>query len=289
VVRRFAIALLCIVISLLPSIGQTAESGPRAYGNAPTGLNVLQLVYSHSEAKGHRNINTDAGALYYYRYFSFFGKTALAGGFIPYADAKVSIPNSKLQFNGKGMGDPTAIIGLDFFGAPALDKKEFHHFRQQTIVGGSLQISMPLGRYDATSALNIGSNRWRFKPEIAVSQAFGRFVFDIFGNYYFFTDNKNFHAGLVKEQEGLWGIESHLSYTLMRGAWISADYFRTWGGETVLNGVRRHDRVRDSMIGTTLKIAFSPAWSIQTKYRHVIVSQSSSKTRSLKLKLQYLW
>jgi len=274
---------------MLPQTGESAESGARAYGNAPVGLNVLQLVYVHAKATGTRTINTDAGALYYYHYLNFFGKMALIGGLVPYADASVSIPSAKLHFANRGMGDPTLVLGMDFWGAPALSRSEFRHFRQNTIVGGSLQISMPLGQYDAGSTLNIGSNRWQFRPEFALSQALGDVVFDFFGNYRFFSNNKNFHAGLIKEQEGVWGIENHLSYTVKRGVWVSADYFRTWGGETVISGHRQHNRIRDSMIGATLKFVLSPHLSMQGKYRHVVTAQSGSKTRSFNFKVQYLW
>jgi len=274
---------------LSPIAGQSAESGARAYANAPIGLNVAQLVYSHSEDNVKRNLKSDAGALYYYHYLDVFGKIALVGGYIPYANIRVSFPTSTLHFSRTGMGDPTLVIGMDFFGAPALGRKAFRHYQQNLIIGGSLQVSAPLGQYDAASGLNIGSNRWSFRPELAISQAAGDFVIDVFGNYRSFTDNRDFHSSLIKSQRGKWGIENHLSYTLMRGVWISADYFRTWGGETTVSGINQHNGVRDSTIGVTVNKAFAAGYSIQGKYRHDTVSQSGNKIRSFTLKFQYVW
>jgi len=281
--------LLYAFLCMFPIAAQGAEAGARAYANVPTGLNVLQLIYGHSRENGSHILRSDAGALYYYKYVDFLGKNALVGGFIPYANARVSFPASTLHLRRKGIGDPNVIIGMDFFGAPALSRKEFAHYRQNLIIGGSLQVSVPLGQYAAASALNIGSNRWSFKPELAISKAVGDFVIDLFGNYRSFTDNRDFHSGLIKSQKGKWGIESHLSYTLMRGMWLSADYLHTWGGGTTINGINQHNSVRDSTIGITINKSIASGFSVQGKYRHDTVAQSGNKTRSFTLKLQYVW
>jgi len=278
-----------LFLGLPPTIGNSAESGARAYNNAPTGLNVLQFVYSHSETKGKSDIRTNAGALYYYRYFGLFNKIALIGGFIPYADVHVSVPKAGLQLHSAGMGDPTIIIGMDFLGAPALDRKGFAHYHQDLIIGGSLQIAAPLGRYKSGNSINIGNNRWSFRPELAISKTIGGLVFDLFGNYQFFTDNRDYRSGLIKSQLGKWGIESHLSYILMRGMWASADYFHFWGGETIISGINQHNAARDSTIGLTINKSLASGYSIQGKYRHDTVSQSGNKARRFTIKLQKVW
>ena len=45
--------------------------------------------------------------------------------------------------------------------------KEFAGYRQDLILGASLQVSAPLGQYDADKLVNIGTNRWSIKPELA--------------------------------------------------------------------------------------------------------------------------
>jgi len=42
------------------------------------------------------------------------------------------------------------------------------------VSGGSLVVSMPTGQYDGTKLINIGTNRWAFRPEIGLSQPLGR-------------------------------------------------------------------------------------------------------------------
>ena len=62
------------------------------------------------------------------------------------------------------MGDPRFRVSVNLFGAPALSVKEFASYRQDLIVGVSLQVSAPLGQYDDTKLLNLGSNRWSSDP-----------------------------------------------------------------------------------------------------------------------------
>ncbi len=49
---------------------------------------------------------------------------------------------------------------------------EYPAYQQDVIAGASLQVTAPLGQYDADKLLNVG-NRWSFKPELGVSKAWG--------------------------------------------------------------------------------------------------------------------
>jgi hypothetical protein len=63
-----------------------------------------------------------------------------------------------------GLGDPLLRISVNFFGAPALSMAEYPAYRQDVIVGASLQVTAPLGQYDPDKLLNVGTNRWPFIP-----------------------------------------------------------------------------------------------------------------------------
>ena len=61
--------------------------------------------------------------------------------------------------------DPRLRFSVNLYGAPALSLPEFANYKQDLIIGASLQVSAPLGQYDADKVVNIGTNRWFFKPE----------------------------------------------------------------------------------------------------------------------------
>ena len=55
----------------------------------------------------------------------------------------------------------------------------------------------PWGQYDDTKIVNIGTNRWSFKPEIGISKAIGPWTFEATAAATFFTDNDDFFGGNV--------------------------------------------------------------------------------------------
>ena len=67
-----------------------------------------------------------------------------------------------------GFFDPRLRFSVNFYGAPALTLKEFAGYKQDLILGASLQVSVPLGQYDADRLVNIGTNRW-FSSRSSVS------------------------------------------------------------------------------------------------------------------------
>jgi len=279
-----------LLLTLLPGQTLAAESGARAYNNLPVGLNILQLLYFQSESRSDSlRLRAHAGVVRYYRTFELFGQAALIGGFLPYVRQKLDVPVFGLHKQVTGISDPTLVIGMDFIGAPALTREQFKDYKQGTVVGGSLQITAPLGRYNSSKSLNPGSNRWVFEPELSFSQTVGDWEFELFGNYHFFSSNKSYLGDLTREQNGRWGADAHLSYTIMRGMWLSVDYLRRWGGETRINGVLQGDKVRDSSIGVTAQMAFSNATALQFTYRDDVTTRSKIASRSFLLKAQYLW
>ena len=89
-----------------------------------------------------------------------------------------------------GFQDPVVRVSMNFLGAPALTAEEFARYEQDLIVGASLQVSVPVGQYDATRLVNLGTNRWFVKPEIGVSKAIGRWTFEGKAAATLFTDQR---------------------------------------------------------------------------------------------------
>jgi hypothetical protein len=77
------------------------------------------------------------------------------------------------------LGDPRFRVSVNLLGAPALSMKDFASYQQDLIVGVSLQVSAPLGQYDGSKLLNLGNNRWSFRPELGISKASGPWTFEV--------------------------------------------------------------------------------------------------------------
>jgi hypothetical protein len=78
-------------------------------------------------------------------------------------------------------------------------------------------VSAPLGEHDDTKLLNIGSNRWSFRPELGISKAWGPWTVEIAPSVTFFTDNADFFNGKTFAQAPLYLFEG-TSFAISRTA-----------------------------------------------------------------------
>ena len=91
-----------------------------------------------------------------------------------------------------GMGDPRFRLSVNWVGAPALSPAEFENYKQDLIIGTSLQVSAPVGQYDDTKLLNLGNNRWSIRPELGISKTWDRWTLEVAPSVTFFSDNTRF-------------------------------------------------------------------------------------------------
>ena len=99
-----------------------------------------------------------------------------------------------------GLGDPRVRMTVNFMGAPALPLSGFKDYKQDLIIGASLQVYMPLSQYDPERLVNIGTNRFTFKPELGISKTFGPLFLELSAGVTFYTVNHDFYQGKTRSQ-----------------------------------------------------------------------------------------
>jgi hypothetical protein len=249
----------------LPASAQATD--PRFYLNVPKNLNSLVVLYEHSSG----NVSADESvpvlegakvslrgntfAARYTRSFGFLGRLAKAEVFVPIEHIGGTVTSPSLNFRGSrtGLIDPVFRIGANLLGTPALDLKGFSKFHQETIVGASFTFTAPLGQYDSSKLVNLGSNRWKFKPELGVSRAFGRWIAELYGSATFATDNREYRGSSNLSQLPTLELEGHVvrEFPRYRLA-ITLDSFYFNGGESSVNGVSQNDYQHDLKFGGTV-------------------------------------
>ena len=186
VMRCFSAALaLAIAMSL-----RAQDLEPRAYSNSPIGLNFAIAGYAY--AKGDvltdpslplENVSNDShvGVVGFATTFRAFSQSGKVDVIVPYASlaAKGLVFGLPREREVTGFADPAFRLSLNLIGAPALTAAEFKNYRQNFILGMSLRVTAPLGQYDGDKLVNIGTNRWSFKPEIGFSKAFGKWTVEV--------------------------------------------------------------------------------------------------------------
>jgi len=298
-----AAALLCATRT-----ASAQELNPRAYLISPIGTNVVNLGYSHLDGNpdlsGARPITdadaaVDVGALGLYRALDFFGRSANVAVAIPYAVGEFdgTVADAPKHVQRSGLLDSWVRFSVNLIGGPALEPQEFVKWQQGVLLGVSLKIVAPTGQYDPTALVNLGTNRWAFKPEIGYSQRWGAWILDAYAAVWFFTENPEFFshnqyfAGVRSRSESpVAAFEAHLSYDVRPRLWISLDANFWSGGETSINGVANPATYqRSSRVGVTASIPLSAHNSIKLSYNDGAFVRDGGNYRSISASWQYGW
>jgi hypothetical protein len=228
-----AIAVLCVLLAAAPAL-RAQEIEPRAYSNAPVGVNFLIAGYVYTQGGlafdpasplSEPDLTTSSAVLAYARVLDLWGMSAKFDAILPYTwlTGSALFVGEPVQRDVGGPADPRFRLSVNFFGAPALNLDEFASFEQDLIVGASLQVSVPWGQYDASRLVNIGTNRWFFKPEIGVSKALGPWTLEAQAAVTLYTDNDEFFGGRTRSQDPLYSLQGHAIYSFRSGIWASLD------------------------------------------------------------------
>jgi hypothetical protein len=297
--QRFAflgVALFALVLSH----AHAAELEPRAYANAPVGMNFLIAGYVKSEGglstdpaspiqDAHLNINT--GVLAYARSLDVLGKSGKFDVIMPFSDlsgtAQVSGQPAERQVS--GLNDARFRFSVNFIGAPALSVQEFANYRQDLIVGGSIQVSAPIGQYDPDRLVNIGSNRWFIKPDIGISKAVAAFTLELSAGAIYFTQNHDYYGGRTLEQDPVYTTQAHITYSFGHGFWAALDATYDQGGRTTVNGVQNDDAMENSRFGATLAMPLSRNYSAKLYISTGVSTRTGSDYNLAGMALQYRW
>lgn len=280
------------------AIAQQLE--PRAYANLPVGLNFLLAGYAHSQGDVLLDPSlpvTDASAkvdiliLGYLRSLDLWGKSGSVGLVLPRAwiSARGDLEGQPSSVTRSGMVDPELRLSINFLGAPALSPEKFRGYRQDTIVGTSLVVTAPWGQYDGTKLVNIGTNRWTFRPQIGVSQALGPWILE--GNFgvTLFTPNDDFFGGHTRTQDPLYAAQGHVIYTFNPGLWAAFNATYYAGGRTAVDGVLNADLQQNSRWGATLGKSVDRRNSFKLYFSSGASARTGTDFKTGGLAWQYAW
>jgi len=227
------------------------------------------------------------------RSFSLFGRTAQAFAALPFSWADVS-------GNALGAAETTKRAGLSDMrmrlswlvrGAPAASVVELAKAPRRTILGTSLNVVAPAGEYYPDKLINLGTNRWSFKPELAVSQPIGRrWLLDAYAGVWFYTANDSFYPGtLVKTQAPIGSFQSHLSYNFTRQSWAAFDVTYYVGGRTTVQGAESSDLQSNVRIGGTIALPVGQRHSIKIAVSRGAIVRLGADFTSLSFAWQTAW
>ena len=263
--RRLSVFGWLIVVLAGASVETHAQDlEPRAFANTPVGLNFLIGGYAY--AKG--TVGTDASVpledtevrlnsavLAYVRTLDLWGRSGKFDVILPYAWASgnAKLAGQPRKRDVSGLGDPRFRFSMLLYGGPALSLDEFRDFQPDVIIGTMLEVTPPLGQYDSDKLLNIGTNRWSFKPEIGVSKTLESLTLELTTGVRFYTDNNDFLDGQTLQVSPLYSVQGHLIYSFTTGLWLGLDALYYAGGRPTIDGKKGETRA-NARVGLTLTL-----------------------------------
>jgi hypothetical protein len=269
------LAACALMQVIAPAHAQDIE--PRAYSNAPVGVNFLIAGYAYTRGGlafdsslplTNPNLRTSSAVVSYATVLDLWGKSAKFDVIAPYTwlSGSADYKGEPVERIVDGLSNPAFRLSVNLYGAPALTLKEFADWEQDVIVGVSLRVSPPLGQYDESRLVNIGTNRWSFKPEVGVSKAVGPWTLEIAAAAMFFTDNDEFFGGTTREQEPLYAAQAHVVRSFPSGLWLSAGVAYGAAGETALGGNGLGDDRRNLLYGASVGLPIGGSQSVRLGY-----------------------
>jgi len=297
--RKIIPGLGMLVLCVMHNVhGQSLE--PRLYSNAPVGLNFLIAGYGYSTgaALADPTVNLEDGELdlhvpfvAYARSFGLWGRSAKMDAIVPYGflSGSAQVDGTYRTREVDGFVDPSFRVSMNFIGAPALKLREFMAYKQDFVLGGSFQVVPPLGQYDSSRIVNLGANRWTFKPELGASKAIGPVILELATAAALFTDNTDYNNGHTKSQDPLYSVQGHLVYTFPKGIWASIDGTYYTGGKSEIDGANKQDRQANTRIGATLAFPVNKKHSIKLYASSGVYTRVGSDFDTYGLAWQYRW
>ena len=269
-----AAGVLCLLLLAAPMSAQDLD--PRAYARAPVNGTFLSIGFavSHGGVVSDPtlpvtdiNATVETPSIGIRRTFSLLGKTAQAFGALPYSWAQVSgkVFEEARDISRAGLSDMRLRLSVLVRGAPAASVVELAKAPRRTVLGTSVTVVAPTGQFFPDRLINLGANRWAFKPEFAVSHPMGqKWLLDAYAGLWLFTANDSFYPGTnLRTQAPMGAFQAHLSYNFQRQLWAAFDATYYTGGRTTIEGVGNNDEQRNSRVGGTLVVPVGRRHSIR--------------------------
>jgi hypothetical protein len=271
------IVLLFLVYQLVFIHFITAQDlDPRAYMRLPVKTYTVISGYAYSYGAvmleptfpiQDLDARVHSATIGYAQTFDFFGLSSQAMLAVPYvwSDLSGSVLGQQSSASLNGLADSRLRLAVLVVGAPAAGLAELITAPKKTIIGVSMSVGVPTGEFSSDLLINIGTHRWSFKPEVALSQPLGkRWLIDVYAGVWLFTTNNSYYPGSsAREQGALGAFQVHISYNITPRFWIAYNTTYYAGGNSTIDGIVYDDGQSNTRIGLTAVLPVGKSNSVK--------------------------
>ena len=295
--RTLTVGAFCLVLWAPPLSAQDLD--PRAYAHIP--VNTTFLVFGLAVSDGgvvndptlpelDIDATVETPSLGVGHSFSLFGRTAQAFGALPFSWIQGS-KGGETRVTRAGVGDMRIRLSVLVRGAPATSLSEFAKVPRRTILGTSLTVAAPTGEFLPDKLLNVGTNRWSFKPEIGISQPIRqRWLLDMYAGLWLFGANDSYFPGTtVVTQDPMGAFQVHLSYNFRPQLWTAFDATYYVGGRATKQGIPDAHMQSNSRVGGTLVLPVGRRHSVKLAASRGAIIRYGPNFSTLSIGWQTAW
>ena len=278
---RLALLLLCFLIIIdNKSFAQDIE--PRRWTPLPLGINIVGAGYGNTQGKiffdpilqvEDATVSINAIAVQYVHPFKLWNKLARLDVLVPYSTARwegllAGVPTTVKR---NGFADPRIRLSVNIIGPQAIGIKEMREYLiahpVNTTVGISMAVTLPLGQYFEDKLLNLGQNRFIFRPQIGMVHNWVNWSFELTGSVFIFSNNNDFANGKTKKQDPVFAVQTHLLRRFKHNIWASVSAGYGLGGQSIVDKQPNNDN-RGDVLGA-LSVGFQLMKKQAIKFAYV--------------------
>jgi hypothetical protein len=279
--EALALAICCLSGALFPLRAAHAVTvDPGDYVAAPPGTNVLIQYLQYGRDDGiniegagdlSAHLDSEIGIFRAIHFASLFGFTVDPQIIIPFGGLKNGQIGGQPQNSSSGLGDP--IVGASFW---LINRPE-----TSTYFAFSPLVTLPLGQYRRSNAINLGNDRYQGDLQVAFQTAFGsegvakQVVVALFADANFFSANTRSavraNSALTQAtltQSTSYQLQSWLTYTTNVGVTVSAGYSATMGGRESLGGSPNGFRTEEQQARFEVQAFVAKRWQLAGELTH---------------------
>ena len=294
--------LVCAFVLLCAANAVAQELTPRFYWPAPKGtrVGVVGYVYASGDVLFDPSIplygvdsKVNVVALAYLQTLNVWGRTANFLIELPYqwGTTQGLIGETPARGRAFGIGDLGVTLAVNLLGAPTMTPADFQQLRKKPhpILGASLKVIAPTGRYETDRLINVGANRWAARLELGTIIPFSPpWLLELHAGAWFLGDDDDYLAGR-REQDPIVAFQAHLVRRFKPGFWASLDLNYFTGGRQTIGGEEQTVAQDNSRIGATVAVPFKGRHAVKIGYFMGLRTELGSDADQLLVSYQVLF
>ena len=286
----YYIMLFLCTLSLFSSKAYTQDIEPRRWTPLPLKANIIGVGYGYTNGKiffdpvidiEDATVEGSAFVVQYVRPFRLGKKLARFDAQLPYTIVQWEglLGGTPESVRRSGFSDPRLRLSVNILGPPAMEAKELYEYLVEhpvhTVVGVSIAVNLPLGQYYEDKLLNLGQNRFIFRPQAGFTHNWRNWSYELTASVFLYTNNTQFFNGTTRKQDPVFEAQTHLIHRFKKGMWGSLSLATGLAGQSLVNNQAKNDEQENIML------AFSFGFPIMKKQGLKIVYIRSETLSSI--------